>query len=77
MIFENIAERPLNITSVPNNFKSFIKQVYQKEWMQNINTKNCRMSNFQIVKFSYDISFLANLLLQKLYFRKKANFPYH
>ena len=40
MIFENIAERPLNITSVPKKFKSFIKQVYQKEWMQNINTKN-------------------------------------
>ena len=31
MIFENLAERPLNITSVPSNFKSFIKQVYQKK----------------------------------------------
>ena len=31
MIFENLAERPLNITSVPNNFKYFIKQVYQKK----------------------------------------------
>ena len=47
MIFENIAERPLNITSVPNNFKFFIKQVYQKEWMQNINTKNCQNNYFK------------------------------
>ena len=47
MIFENKAERPLNITSVPNNFKSFIKQVYQKKWMQNINTKNCQNNYFR------------------------------
>ena len=39
MISQNIAERPLNITSILNNFKSFIKQVYQKEWRQNINKK--------------------------------------
>ena len=40
MIFQNIAERPLNITSVPNNFKSFIKQVSKKEWTQNIQKEN-------------------------------------
>ena len=39
MISQNIAERPLNITSVLNSFKSFIKKVYQKEWRQNINKK--------------------------------------
>ena len=39
MISQNIAERPLNITSILNNFKSFIKQVDQKEWTQNINKK--------------------------------------
>ena len=39
MISQNIAERPHNITSCLNNFKSFIKQVYQKEWRQNINKK--------------------------------------
>ena len=33
------AERPLNITSNLDNFKSFIKQVYQEEWRQNINKK--------------------------------------
>ena len=37
----------LNITSVPNNFKSFIKQVYQKEWMQNINKKKSQNSYFR------------------------------
>ena len=36
MIFQNITERPLNITSVPYNLKSFIKQVSKKEWTQNI-----------------------------------------
>ena len=39
MVAQNIAERPLNITSILNNFKSFIKQVYQKQWTQNINKK--------------------------------------
>ena len=39
MISQNIAERLLNITSILNNFKSFIKIVDQKEWRQNINKK--------------------------------------
>ena len=36
MVAQNLAEGPLNITSVLNIFKSFIKQVYQKLHMQNI-----------------------------------------
>ena len=39
MISQNIVERPLNITSILNNLKSFIKQVYQKQWVQNIKRK--------------------------------------
>ena len=39
MISQDIAERPLNVTSILNNFKSFIIQVYQTEWTQNINKK--------------------------------------
>ena len=35
----NKSERPLNITSILNNFKSFIKQVYEKVSRQNINKK--------------------------------------
>ena len=47
MISQNIAERPLNITSILNNFKSFIKQVYQKEWRQNINKKKEQYNYFR------------------------------
>ena len=39
MISQNIAEKPLNITSNLNSFKSFIKKVYQKEWRENIDKK--------------------------------------
>ena len=39
MISQNITERPLNITSILKNFKSFIKQVYQVKWAQNIKSK--------------------------------------
>ena len=41
------AERPLNITSILENFKSFIKQVYQKEWRQNINKKKEQNNYFR------------------------------
>ena len=47
MIFQNIAETPLNIANVPNNFKYFIKQIYQKEWMQNINKKKGQNNYFR------------------------------
>ena len=39
MISQNIAETLLNITTMRNRFKSFIKKVYQKEWRRNINKK--------------------------------------
>ena len=47
MISQNKAERPFNITSILNNFKSFIKQVYQKEWTQNINKKKDQNNYFR------------------------------
>ena len=47
MISQNIAERPLNITSILNNFESFIKQVDQKKWTQNINKKNDQNNYFR------------------------------
>ena len=47
MILQNIAERPLNITSILNNFKSFIKQVYQKYQTQNINKKKDQNNYFR------------------------------
>ena len=39
MIPQNIPEKLLNITSILNNFKSFIKQVYQKHRTQHLNNK--------------------------------------
>ena len=47
MIFQNIAERLHNITSILNHFKSFIRQVYQKEWRQNINKKKEQNNYFR------------------------------
>ena len=47
MIFQNKAERPFNITSILNNFKSFITQVYKKEWKQNINKKKEQKNYFR------------------------------
>ena len=39
MVPQNIVESPLNKTSILTNFKSFIKQVYQKHSTQNISKK--------------------------------------
>ena len=47
MVPQNIAERSLNITSILNNFKSFIKQVYQKYQTQNINKKKDQNNYFR------------------------------
>ena len=45
MISQIKAEVTLNITSILNNFKSFIKKVYQKEWTHNIQ-KNKDQNNY-------------------------------
>ena len=47
MVPPKIAERPLNITSILNNLKSFIKQVYQKHRTQNINKKKDQDNYFK------------------------------
>ena len=47
MIFPNIGERPLNKTRVPKSFKSFIKEVDQKESTQNVNTKKDQNNYFR------------------------------
>ena len=43
MVPQNEAERSLNIATILKNFKSFVKQVYQKHWMQNINKKKIKI----------------------------------
>ena len=47
MISQIIAEVPLNIVSILNNFKSFIKKVYQKEWTQNVKKKKDQNNYFR------------------------------
>ena len=47
MISQNRAERPLNTTSILNNFKPFIKQRYQKEWRRNIKKKKEKNNYFR------------------------------
>ena len=44
---QNKPERPPNITRNLDNFKSFIKEVYQKEWRQNINKKKEQNNYFR------------------------------
>ena len=46
MIPQNLAERLLNITSILNNFKSFIKQVYKKLWTHHLNKKKDQNNYF-------------------------------
>ena len=45
---QNKAERPLNINSILENFESFIKQVYQQEWRQNVNNKKEQYNYFRV-----------------------------
>ena len=47
MITQNIIERHLNISSILNNFKSFIKQVYQKQRTQDLNNKKHQNNYFR------------------------------
>ena len=47
MVPQNIAESPLNKTIILTNFKSFIKQVYQKHRTQNINKKKDQNNYFR------------------------------
>ena len=47
MVHQDIVERRLNKTSILTNFKSFIKQVYQKHRTQNINKKKDQNNYFR------------------------------
>ena len=47
MVPQNIAERPLNKTSILNDFKSFIKQACQKQQTQNFNKKKDQNNYFR------------------------------
>ena len=60
MVFQIIPQRLLNITSILNNFKSFIKQVYQKEWGQNINKKK-EQNNYFLARRSQKVEKVLTL----------------
>ena len=47
MVLQVIPQRLLNITSILNNFKSFIKQVYQKHRTENIDKKSNQNNYFR------------------------------
>ena len=47
MISQNKTEGPLNITSNLNNYKSFIKQVYDRVWSPNIKTETEQNNYFR------------------------------
>ena len=82
IISQNKAERSLNITSILNNIKSFIKQVYQKEWRKNIN-KGKLQNNCFIAGISQKVEKVLTLkekkidwllIIQKNYFFSKIQF---
>ena len=63
-----------NITSILNNFKSFIKQVYQEEWAESIDKKKDQNNYFgaEISQKEEKVGWL--LIIGKLYFFAKIQF---
>ena len=47
MISQIIAQVPLNIRSIINNFKSLLKKYIQKKWTQNIQKKKDQNNYFK------------------------------
>ena len=68
MISHNRVERPLNITCILNNFKFFIRQVYQKEWTQNIKKKKDQNNSEQKI---------AKRRKNNLHVKKKRRFNFN
>ena len=68
MVPKNIAERLLIITSILNNFKSFLKQVYQKHRTQNINKKKDQNNYFRAEKSQKEEQLLRLKVKKKIDF---------
>ena len=64
IIPQNIAERALNINSILNNFKPFIKQLYEKHDTLNIKNKKDRNNYFK-AKISQKEEQLLRLKVKK------------
>ena len=73
MLPENIAERPLNITSILNNFKSFIKEVYRKHQTQNINKKKDQNNYFRAEISQKGKQLLTVKVKEKIDFNNREN----
>ena len=65
---QNIAKNPLNITSILNNFKSFIKQVYQKHRTQHLNKKKDQNNYFRVEKSQREEQLLRLKVKKKIDF---------
>ena len=61
---KEIAESPLGISSILNNFKSFIKQVHQKDRTENI-TKKKDQKNYFRAEISHKKEQLLRLKVKK------------
>ena len=68
MVHQNIAERPHNINSILNNFKSFIKQVYQKHRTQHLNKKKDQNNYFRVEKSQREEQLLRLKVKKKIDF---------
>ena len=68
MISQNIVERPLKITCILNNFKFFIRHLYQKEWTQNIKKKKDQNNSEQK---------LAKARKNNLHLKKKSRWNFN
>ena len=68
MISQNIADKPFNTTSILNNFKSFIKLLYQKEWRQNINKKKNQTNYLRAVISQKEEKLLTLKEIQQIHF---------
>ena len=64
MVPRNVAESPLNITSILNNFKSCIKQVYQKFQTQSI-TKKKNQKKYFLAEINHKEEELLRLKVKK------------
>ena len=47
MVPQNKAETPLNISGILKNFKSFIRELYQNFWTQNLKQKKEQNNYFR------------------------------
>ena len=68
MVHQNIAGKPLNITRILNNFKFFMKQLYEKELTQNIKKKKYQNNYFRAEISQKEQQLLRRKVKKKIHF---------